>query len=205
MLVLDFWDCTSLLDASSSLRSNIELEDELEAGRTSSLGACSASLLNESCDSDVPDEPLSGLVDNPGTTRGTKLSVLQITLFPSLVNRGFWPLTHSREYPWSSQRLPSNRAAGVLSNCYTVTNRFRSRTLVPPRGFALLQLQSTPLLRFWTSSLCPSLLSFILFCSSCALMLLNHLQIRARRRRCRHYLCFNKGEKIVVLSDFLSL
>ena len=82
-------DCTSLRDAGSSLCSNTELEDELEAGRTSSLDACSASLLNESCNGDVEDEPLSGLVDNPGTTRGTKLSVLQITLFPSLINRGF--------------------------------------------------------------------------------------------------------------------
>ena len=79
-----FWisgDCTSLLDASSSLRSNTELEDELEAGRTSSLDACSASLLNESCDVDVEVEPLSGLVDNPGTTGGTKFSVFELDSF----------------------------------------------------------------------------------------------------------------------------
>ena len=79
---------TSLLDDSSSLRSDTELEDEIEAGGTSSLVALSASFLNESCDSDAEDELLSGLVDNPGTTRGTKLSVLQTIVFPSLVNRG---------------------------------------------------------------------------------------------------------------------
>ena len=30
----------------------------------------------------------AGLVDNPGTTSGAKLSVLQKMVFPSLVNRG---------------------------------------------------------------------------------------------------------------------
>ena len=38
--------------------------------------AIPTSLLDESCDGDVEDEPLSELVDDPGTTRGTKLSVL---------------------------------------------------------------------------------------------------------------------------------
>ena len=38
---------------------------------------------------DVDDELLPELVDNPGTTRGTKLSVLHTIVFPSLVNRGF--------------------------------------------------------------------------------------------------------------------
>ena len=70
-------------------RSNTELEDELEAGCTSFLDIVSAFLLNESCDGDVEDQTLSELVDNPGTTRGTKSSVLQIILFPSLVNRCF--------------------------------------------------------------------------------------------------------------------
>ena len=75
-------------EASSSLRSNTEPEDELEAGRMLFPAAISTSLLHESCDGDVEDETLPELADNPGTTRGTKLSVLQITLFPSLVNRG---------------------------------------------------------------------------------------------------------------------
>ena len=57
-------------------------------------------------------------------------------------------------------------------------------------------------------SLCPSLLSLILFCSSCGWMLLNQLRILARycwtdykfslfwslrSSTCRHYLCFNKS------------
>ena len=64
-LLLRFWvleDRTSLLDVISSLRSNTELEDELEAGRTSFLDAISASLLNESCDGDVQDETLFRIV-----------------------------------------------------------------------------------------------------------------------------------------------
>ena len=69
-----------------SLRSNTEPEDELEAALDK---ACSASLLNDFCDSDVEDELLPELADNPGTTRGTKLSVLQIILFTFLVSRGF--------------------------------------------------------------------------------------------------------------------
>ena len=75
-----FWisgKCTSLLDASSSLRSNTGHEDELD----------------DSCGGGVEDEPLSGLVDNPGTTRSTKLSVFQTTLLsPSLVNRDTFPI-----------------------------------------------------------------------------------------------------------------
>ena len=80
---------------------------------TSVLVALSAFFLNESCASDAEDELLSGLVDNPGTTRGTTLSVLQMIVFPFLVNRGFWPLTHSQECPWSLQSLLSDKTAGV--------------------------------------------------------------------------------------------
>ena len=47
-------------------------------------------LKTKSCDVDVDDELLPELVDNLGTTRGTKLSVLQNnSVFSSLVNRGF--------------------------------------------------------------------------------------------------------------------
>ena len=45
----------------------------------------------------VEDELLPELADNAGTTRGTKLSVLQIIVFLFLVNRGFGPLTHSKK------------------------------------------------------------------------------------------------------------
>ena len=61
-----FGNGTGLLVASSSLRSDTELEDELEADGTNSLVALSASLSRES---DAEDELFSGLVDNPGTTR----------------------------------------------------------------------------------------------------------------------------------------
>ena len=56
-----------------SLRSKTGLEDELD----------------ESCDGDVEDETLPELVEKPRTTRGTKLSVWQMIVFPSLVNRVF--------------------------------------------------------------------------------------------------------------------
>ena len=80
LFLIGFWvleDRTSFLDAISPLRSNTEPEDDLEACRIPSL-------LNESSDGDVEDETLSELVDNPGRTRGTKLSVFQMLLFPYL-------------------------------------------------------------------------------------------------------------------------
>ena len=81
------------------------------------------------CNVDVDDALLPELVDDPGTTRRTKLTVLYTIVFPSLVKRGFWPLTHSQEYPWSSQSFPNDRIADVSSSNRTVTNRFRSWTL----------------------------------------------------------------------------
>ena len=72
--------------ASSSLRSNTEPEDELDAAllpqTMCALGP------NDSCGGVVEDELLPELTDKPGTTRDTKLSVLQIMLFLFLVNRG---------------------------------------------------------------------------------------------------------------------
>ena len=55
----------------------------------------------------------------------------------------------------------------------------RERTLVPPRGCALLHWQSVPQWEWWTFSMCPPLLSLILFLQSCALMHLNRQRIRA--------------------------
>ena len=75
-------------------------------GASSSLPSW-AGLVDKSCGVDVDDDLLPELVDNPGTTRGAKLSVLHTIVFSSLVNRGCWPLTHSLEYPWSSQSFPS--------------------------------------------------------------------------------------------------
>ena len=48
----------------------------------------SASGPNDSWGGVVGDELLPESTDNPGTTRGTKLSVLQIILLPFFVNRG---------------------------------------------------------------------------------------------------------------------
>ena len=65
-----FWisgNGTSALVPSSSLRSETELEDEFEAGCTSSLGACTASFLSESCGSDAEGDLLSGTVESLGT------------------------------------------------------------------------------------------------------------------------------------------
>ena len=83
--------CPSLLVASLSLRSDTEREDEIDAGLFPQTKC--ASSLKETCDWVVENELLPELADNPRTTRGTKLSVLQIILFPFLVNRGFWPRT----------------------------------------------------------------------------------------------------------------
>ena len=196
LFFLWFWiseNGTSVPVASSSLRSDTELEDELEAGSNSSLVAVAASFLKESCDSDAEDELLAGLVDNPCTTRGTKLSM---TIFSSWVNRGL------------RKACP---AIGLLA-FPPVIARLRTdwdceRTLVPLRGFAPPRLQSTLLSRFWSFLLCPSLLSLILFCSSCASMLLN--QLRNSRSsglvEVGAGIPFSIGVQNVALSEFLSL
>ena len=63
-----------------------------------------------------------------GTTRGKKFSVLHTFFFLCLVNRGFWPLTQSQEYPGSSQCFPCGRTVGVSSSICTFTKRSRSWT-----------------------------------------------------------------------------
>ena len=55
------------------------------------------------------------LVDKPGTTIGTKFSVLHCIRIPFKMRCGFWPLIHSCEYPCSSQSFPSDKTAGVSS------------------------------------------------------------------------------------------
>ena len=42
-----------------------------------------------SCNVDVEDELVPELDDNPGTTRGTKVSVVHFIFFSCVVNRGF--------------------------------------------------------------------------------------------------------------------
>ena len=77
--------CPSLLVASSSLHSNTESEDELDAALFPETRCASGP--NDSC-SVVEDELHPELTDYPGTTRDTKLCALQMMLFPFLVNRG---------------------------------------------------------------------------------------------------------------------
>ena len=84
-------------------------------GGSSSLRSWAGLVVDKSCDVDVDDELLPELVDNPGTTRGTKLSVFHTIVFSSLVNRGFWPLTHSQEYSFWWTRWHKEKSVSTVS------------------------------------------------------------------------------------------
>ena len=79
-----FWvvSGTSLLDTSSSLRTNTVLVKQVVPVPWMLV----LPFLNEFFLGDVKDEPLSGLVWNPGPTRGGTSSVLQIKLLAFLVH-----------------------------------------------------------------------------------------------------------------------
>ena len=66
-----------------------------------------------SCNVAVENELVPELEDTHGTTRGTKLSVLHISVYflPCLSIVGFCPLTHSYENPCSSHSFHSDRSA----------------------------------------------------------------------------------------------
>ena len=70
----------------------------------------------------------AGIDDSPGTTRSTKLSIVQVIDFPLSANRGVSPFFHSNGHPWIEQSKWSNRTAGVSLCNRTVTNRSKSRT-----------------------------------------------------------------------------
>ena len=78
----------SFHDFSGALPLSLPHDPRREGGNTC-LVALSAPFLIESFGGETDDETLPELADNPGTTRGTKSSVLQIILFPPVVNRGF--------------------------------------------------------------------------------------------------------------------
>ena len=141
-------------------------------GTNSSLRSWTRLVEDKSCNVDVEDELLPGVADNPGTTRGTKLSVSQNIVFPSLFKSGFWPLTHSQEYPWSSQSFLKDRTAGVSSSNCTVTKRSRSWTYTCASSFVCNSpLAVTPTVGFLDLSKVsssPELKPF--FCSACALI-----------------------------------
>ena len=85
-------------------------------GSSPSLRSWAGLVEDKSCNVDVEDELPPELADSLGTTRGTKLSILQIIVFLPSVNRGFLPQTHSQENPWSSKSFPSDRTAGDSSS-----------------------------------------------------------------------------------------
>ena len=68
------------------------------------------------------------LHDKPGTTIGTKFSVLHCIRIPFLMRRGFSPLIHSWEYPFLSESFPSEKTAGVFSRTSKVKNISNSLT-----------------------------------------------------------------------------
>ena len=74
------------------------------------------------------DEDLEDEFDKPGTTIGTKFSVLQGILIPFKMRCGFWLLIHSYEDPFSSQSFPSDNTAGVFSRTFIVKNFSNSLT-----------------------------------------------------------------------------
>ena len=78
--------CPNFTELVSSLRPNAESEDELAAAVFPNAGRASGP--NDSRDGVAEDELLSELTDNPGTIRGTNKYVMQMILFPLLVNRG---------------------------------------------------------------------------------------------------------------------
>ena len=61
-------------------------------------------------------------LDKPGTTIGTKFSVLHCIRIPFFMRCGFWPLIHSYEYPFLSQSFPSDNIAGEFSRTFIVKN-----------------------------------------------------------------------------------
>ena len=75
------------------------------------------------------------LADKPGTTIGTKLSVLHCIRTPFLNEMCFWPLIHSYEYPCSSQSFPSDNTAGVSSIKFIVKNTSNSLTYTVASSF----------------------------------------------------------------------
>ena len=63
------------------------------------------------------------LVDKPGSTIGTKISVLHCIRIPFFMRCGFWPLIHSQEYSCSSQSFPIDNTAGVFSRTLIVKKK----------------------------------------------------------------------------------
>ena len=132
--------------ATSSLRSDAEPEDELEADRSLFPEAVSTSLLDNTWDGDAEDGMLPELLDNPGTTRGAKLSVLQT------FSSHLWSTVAFDR--WPTQSIPGLRTAYPVGlQAFPRVIRFKS--------WANISASS------WVFS-CPSLLSFLIMCTDAA-------------------------------------
>ena len=78
--------------------------------------------LDWSVDLDVEDKLLLEHDDNPGTTRGTELSIVQVINFPFWANCGVSPFSTHMNIRVFEQSWWSNRIAGVSSSSCTVAN-----------------------------------------------------------------------------------
>ena len=135
----------------SSLRSDTALEDELD----------------ESCGVDVADELLPELVDTPGTTRGTELSVSHFIVFHSLVKRGFdrWP---TRRNICGLRRVFQAIEQQAFLRVIALSRRDQNgeRILVLPLLFALLRWPLPSLWELWIPAESTFRLSSNPFCSA---------------------------------------
>ena len=131
-----------------------------------------------SCRVDVEDELALELDDSPGTTTGTKISVLLRILSKSwsVVAFDHWP---TQRYTRVLRRVcPMTR----LHSCYrgfapSRRTQDRERILVLPRLFALLHWPLSPLWSSWIFEGVPNPMSLNPFCYACALILQNLPQI----------------------------
>ena len=104
----------------------------------------------------VEAELLLGDNDNAGTTKGTKLSIVQVIIFCVLVKRGVSPFFHSYEHACSEQSFPSDRTGGVSSSDCTVASKSRSCTYTCASSFACTSpFAVTNVVGFWTFSKYP--------------------------------------------------
>ena len=125
-------------------------------------------------DFDVEADLLLEDDDNPGMTRGAKLSIVQGIVFPFLVDRGVSQCFHSYEFPCAEQSFPSDRTGGVSSSNCTVPNRSRSWTYTCASSFVCTSpFAVTTVVSFWTISKYPVHLSVDPSGSACALALPN--------------------------------
>ena len=124
----------------------------------------------------MEDELAPELDDNPGTTRGAKLSVFHLFFFPCWVNCGFLTADPLIGVSVFFAGFPSDRTASLRVIAQSRRGQDRERFLALPRLFALLRWSLPPLWGSWISAESP-FLSLNPVCSACALMLWNQTRI----------------------------